>query len=550
MLLLVAAAVLLRLFLIQNNWPTTNSDESTMGLMAMHIANKGEFPVFFYGQAYMGSLEAYISSLIFAITGPSLAALRLSLLPFYALFLISIYFLTRLLYTKNLALLTVGLLSVGSSEVILHQLRAIGGYPEAILFGTLTFLLASSLALSSHTGWRRWLLFGLWGLFAGLGVWDDQIILPVLAMSGLLLLLYCRRELWGRGGLALLLGLLLGAAPLLYYNVTAPIEQNSLVVLYSLQTSGVAQLAALPAPTLHQLVGALLLALPAITGLNPLCPPEHLPLFGSAPTWQCSALHGGWTLGYLLLWGSAALLAGKVVWQLWRKRRLTTDHSLSDMERGKIVRQSARLLLLCSAMLTLLLYLRSPASALFPGPTSRYLICMQMATPALLWPLWRRLAMSKQGGAGSLSRPGLFWRLSLLLLISAALLAGTIRTIGQIPSARADYQQKETLIQGLLRLGATRVYSEYFYTCNRLIFQSNERIICSSLDERLQPGFDRYPPYRATVKAAPHPTYVFPNNSAQKQTLEEQLRKYNIPYRRYLFDGYTVYQTDGDIPVP
>ena len=34
MIALVVAAVLLRFMLISNNWPTTNSDEATMGLMA------------------------------------------------------------------------------------------------------------------------------------------------------------------------------------------------------------------------------------------------------------------------------------------------------------------------------------------------------------------------------------------------------------------------------------------------------------------------------------------------------------------------------------
>ena len=45
MIVLVVAASLLRYVLISHNWPVTNSDEATMGLMAKHIAERGEHPI-------------------------------------------------------------------------------------------------------------------------------------------------------------------------------------------------------------------------------------------------------------------------------------------------------------------------------------------------------------------------------------------------------------------------------------------------------------------------------------------------------------------------
>ena len=59
-ILIVILGVLLRLVLTAYGWPQTNSDEDTMGLMTLHIANHGELPIFFYGQNYMGALEAYL----------------------------------------------------------------------------------------------------------------------------------------------------------------------------------------------------------------------------------------------------------------------------------------------------------------------------------------------------------------------------------------------------------------------------------------------------------------------------------------------------------
>ena len=38
------------------------ADEGVVGLMAMHILEGRELPVFFYGQDYLGALEAYLES--------------------------------------------------------------------------------------------------------------------------------------------------------------------------------------------------------------------------------------------------------------------------------------------------------------------------------------------------------------------------------------------------------------------------------------------------------------------------------------------------------
>ena len=42
-----------------------------MGLAALHIARGEDFPVFFYGQEYMGTLEAYLAAPLVALFGPS-----------------------------------------------------------------------------------------------------------------------------------------------------------------------------------------------------------------------------------------------------------------------------------------------------------------------------------------------------------------------------------------------------------------------------------------------------------------------------------------------
>src|SRR6266566_2778299 len=159
---IIALAVILRIVLVALHMAETNSDEGTMGLEAMHIAFRGEHPIFLYGQDYMGVLEAYIAALFFHLFGVSVFTLRIGMMMMFAFFMVSMYFLVSLLYTKKLALLTLVLLGFGvASDVQVQQLRAVGGAIETLLFGSLVLLLASWLALTSGQklspriqGWR------------------------------------------------------------------------------------------------------------------------------------------------------------------------------------------------------------------------------------------------------------------------------------------------------------------------------------------------------------------------------------------------------------
>ena len=59
-----------------------------MALEALHIAYRGEHPVFLYGQNYMGTIEAYLGALLFHIFGVSSFSIRLGLALMFALFLV------------------------------------------------------------------------------------------------------------------------------------------------------------------------------------------------------------------------------------------------------------------------------------------------------------------------------------------------------------------------------------------------------------------------------------------------------------------------------
>ncbi len=197
-------------------------------------------------------------------------------------------------------------------------------------------------------------------------------------------------------------------------------------------------------------------------------------------------------------------------------------------------------MLLASVAITLILYAISPLAAVTPITSFRYLTCMLIAIPALLWLIWHSLSI-RNHMLNWRTRIAFLLKAGLLFLVAITFLSGTVRTFTEIPAAQAAYHSEETLIQDLLRIDATRIYSEY-WTCNRLTFHSQEKIICSELDEQLNPGFERYLPYRSIVRAAPHPTYVFPLNSPQAKVLKQLIPSSDPHYRQYIFEGYVVYQ--------
>jgi hypothetical protein len=124
--------------------------------------------------------------------------------------------------------------------------------------------------------------------------------------------------------------------------------------------------------------------------------------------------------------------------------------------------------------------------------------------------------------------------------LGAVFIAGTRFVFISVPGAQHENQRQDALVAQLLRVDATRIYADY-WTCDLLIFQSQERIMCGVLDTNLNPGQDRYPLYPAIVKAHPHPAYVFPVGSPQALAFAHQAAQPNAHYQRLILDGYVIY---------
>ena len=69
-------ALCVRVWLVIHTHGFVDADEALLGVQAQHIL-QGERPSYYYGQPYMGSLEAYLVAIVFALAGSSLWTLRI-----------------------------------------------------------------------------------------------------------------------------------------------------------------------------------------------------------------------------------------------------------------------------------------------------------------------------------------------------------------------------------------------------------------------------------------------------------------------------------------
>ncbi|GGM46065.1 hypothetical protein GCM10011608_33560 [Micromonospora sonchi] len=487
-LLLGLAGIGYRLFLVLDTVPVANSDEATFGLAALHIAQGREHPIFLYGQHYMGTLQSYLAAPLIAVTGPSWPVLRLPVLALYALFLWLIHRLTRRIGSPWFATLVVGLLALGSERVVRDQVTTVGGRPE-VKVAVLVMLLIV-LGLAQRTVRRRWLAVGGFGLLAGLALWSDWLIVPYLATAGLALVWAMRRELIGGAGLLLVAGFTVGVAPMIRDNLVAGPGQDSLSVLRSI-SGGTAAAASWP----RRLDGGLLEGVPLATGLCPLT--------------GCAR----WQAWFGLLYPVLLVVAAVVAVVAYRRAG----------GRGERVAPVVQLALVAGAALTLLSYVRSPLAATDPLGNARYLSVLQLSLPAVLWPLWlavvagwRRTARAATRLVGALSA-------AVLAALAATSLVVTVlfATVGAAPGRREE-RQARAMAAMVRAAGLREVYGEY-WTCNRLVFDTAEEVVCGVLDENLRPGLNRYSAYWSRLAAAARPGYVLVVGTPADRRLRELL---------------------------
>ena len=219
---ILAVAAGLKIWLVAMGQVPFNADEAVVALMARHIIMAGERPIFFYGQAYMGSLDAYLVAAGFLIFGQQVWVIRLVQGLLYLGTIITTVWIGQAAFgSLKTGILAACLLAIPAVNVTLYTTASLGGYGEALLIGNLILLagLYAVHSLSSGKTTTKYFITGL-GLLVGLGLWANGLTL-VYSIPTCLFVVFahsqyrktiCLKDLLLNGG-GLALGFLAGSAP-------------------------------------------------------------------------------------------------------------------------------------------------------------------------------------------------------------------------------------------------------------------------------------------------------------------------------------------------
>lgn len=196
LLLALVLTVVARVFLVIRTHAMIDGDEALVGIQAERILH-GQFPTYFYGQAYMGSLEAYLAAAVFRVFGPSSWALRAVPIALSLLLVYCTWRLARALLPKGARAtpLLAGLAALVAAVPPLYdavaELRTWGGQIEIYVVTVALLLATVELADRMRAGaggvelCRRW---AIWGFLLGLGIWINPLVFYALLACGLWLL--------------------------------------------------------------------------------------------------------------------------------------------------------------------------------------------------------------------------------------------------------------------------------------------------------------------------------------------------------------------------
>lgn len=152
-------------------------DEAVTGEMALHIL-KGEPQLFFWGQPYMGALEAYLSSFLFFLFGSSAFVLHMTVVCIMAFTLFLLNRIGTLIGGWVVGFLAAIFWTLAPLYLSIVGQLATGGHVEACAAGA--FVLFGICWLAFKPLENPGILAFLIGLMAGLGWWSSLLIAPFL----------------------------------------------------------------------------------------------------------------------------------------------------------------------------------------------------------------------------------------------------------------------------------------------------------------------------------------------------------------------------------
>ncbi len=568
LLIILLIALIARAVLLASNAVSFHSDEAVVALMARHIL-QGERPVFFYGQAYMGSLDAWLVAVGFQLFGESVLTIRIVQALLYLLIVATGYlFAWRITHKPIIAAVTGLILALPPVLFALYTTATLGGYNEMLLCGNLVLLFGYEVAGVHRRSWWRWAALGL---AAGIGWWANGLIIAFALPVGLFILWqFVRRvtpppsppriqggeqtespnlptPLWRRSGaggegVALVIGILvaavffvLGSAPWWSFNFAndfAPLR----FYLVGGERGEFAGTDIPPLPFPERILGLIFLGLPAVFGLRfPWSPAYVLPVLG---------------VGVLLIYLLALVRLARQTPALAPDSPhapsvgaglvppATTSDVPTTTQRSELL--DARPLVLGMIGLFCVLFVASRFSI---DPTGRYFLPVILPLAVVLGTLIDALWVRRRGVAVALIAVVLGYNLI------GQVTAATNNPPGLTTQFNLDTHIPNTWDTELIAfLDEHQLYHGYtnYWVSFRLAFLSGDRMQYSAAlsykpDLSYTPADDRYLPYVHATAAADRIAYITANVTEVKDWLEAQFAERGVRYAYAQVGVYHIY---------
>ncbi len=495
---LLLATILKILLLVADTVPF-NSDEAVVGLMARHIL-RGERPLFFYGQYYMGSLDAWLVATAFKIFGEGVSSIRLVQLGLYLAYLFSLWLLARSLFTEWLpAIFAVLLAAFPVVLVTTYTTASLGGYGETLVLGNLILWLGYEIA---YGRWQKsywvWLIFGM---VAGLAFWILAMSLVYLISVGILIFLrygsIAKRRLFS-GVVLFVAGWLIGSLPWWYSNLTSRGEPLRVLI-----ESGV-----IKTTLIERLAALILLGLPALAGFRFPWSSEFSPL----PV----------TFLSILLY----LAAGFVLVRTARRGTLPLARGAGGL---------LGIFAACSVVTFLLTRYGIDATGRYLLPLSTLVVISMAAFVSVVW---------RERQALGIALLVVIIGLNSVETARAAVSPDGITTQFD-PLTRFDNRYDNALIEFLRQNDEMRGYTNYWVSF-RLAFLSGEELIYAARlpykpDLSYSPGDNRIPVYARQADDSARVAYITSLQPAFDEILNRELRSLGVTFDERQIGPYHVF---------
>lgn len=545
--LCLVLALLVRIIILIRAHGMMEADEAVLGIQAERIL-RGELPIYFAGQNYMASWDAYLAAPLIALFGPS-ATLLHAITTAESLLLVPLLgALAKQLYGVQARLPAMLLAALPSLFVSATEIHMLGGYVETLVVGTVLLLVVSSIATHWEAGRSTSRLWLLTGLLTGFGIWIDPLIVSFL-LAGILwiapLALIQVRRGWSEGAvwwrtLALrtavcCVGLLIGLTPTLVYAF------QHQFVNYTFFVAG----ASLPGLRLNVLGYGISGALRHIIGYdNPWLPPigrGHLLTLA---------------LGSVVL-ALTALAIGYAFFQL-------VPHAPIGMKRqnwkaGLTLSWWNRTLAPILLLVNLLLYWRTSAASLLKlSTTDRYLLPAAIAVSLILanWLVSVSLSLHRladtraqpQRTADNAGRDRLR-SLALAGLLAFLLLASLVpyftsygESVLQSPYSDVSFPAHESTLLGYLEQQHIHYIWTNLWIGQVITYLEDDQITCADYVSQIYGYYAaRFPEVIQQVAQADRASFIIRADPSQgKPVVEQALDALGVSYLSTHFDNYWV----------